>query len=190
MLRQVAKSARQRRKGGDRVELGVEGMRIISGPHFDEAATRLSTKEALSRSDDLDGTARQLMAIAGSPDRTAGSRRGHGADRRDPRSGRPAGATRRRHRHRPGGARRPSRDVPRHGPRSAPTALGPDHRRDRRDEPAALRWLNPTGAGHGPGWSHSTSRACCSRRSGSRWPSARGSTRCAGPPATSPTTTC
>ena len=72
ILRQMAKSLRQRRKGGDRVELGVEGMRFISGPHFDEAATRLTTKEALSRSDDLDGTARQLMAIAGSPSRTEG----------------------------------------------------------------------------------------------------------------------
>jgi len=72
LLRQMAKSVRQRRKGGDRVELGVDGMRVISGPHFDESATRLTTKEALARSDDLDGTARQLMAIMASPDRTAG----------------------------------------------------------------------------------------------------------------------
>lgn len=72
LLRQMAAGIRARRKGGDRVELGVEGFRLISGPHFDEAAVRQMTQEAQTRSDDVDGTARQLMAIAASPDRTEG----------------------------------------------------------------------------------------------------------------------
>lgn len=75
LLRQMAKGMRQQRKGGDRIEIGVEGFRLISGPHFDAAAVRAMTEEALARSDDADGTARQLMAIAASPDRTAGLRR-------------------------------------------------------------------------------------------------------------------
>lgn len=72
LLRQMAAGIRARRKGGDRVELGVEGFRLISGPHFDEAAVRQMTQEAQTRSDDVDGTARQLMAIAASADRTEG----------------------------------------------------------------------------------------------------------------------
>lgn len=57
---------------GDPIERGVDMFRLISGPGFDEAAVRAMTKEAVARSDDVDGTARQMMAIAASPDRTAG----------------------------------------------------------------------------------------------------------------------
>lgn len=72
VLRKVAANNRKRRKGEDPIELGVEGFRLISGPHFDADRVREMTKEALARSDDTDGTARQLMAISASPDRTAG----------------------------------------------------------------------------------------------------------------------
>jgi pimeloyl-ACP methyl ester carboxylesterase len=54
------------------VEKGVAAFRLISGPHFDEAAVREMTKAAVQRSFDPDGTARQMMAIAASLDRTAG----------------------------------------------------------------------------------------------------------------------
>jgi pimeloyl-ACP methyl ester carboxylesterase len=49
---------------------GVEGFRLISGPHFDAAAVREMVQEAFLRSYDAEGTARQTMAIAASPDRT------------------------------------------------------------------------------------------------------------------------
>jgi pimeloyl-ACP methyl ester carboxylesterase len=54
------------------VDKGVEGFRLISGPHFDEdeAELRAILEAALARSWDNDGTARQTMAIAASPDRT------------------------------------------------------------------------------------------------------------------------
>ncbi|MEO5723056.1 MAG: alpha/beta hydrolase [Ilumatobacteraceae bacterium] len=45
--------------------------RLVSGPHFDEAAARALIAEAAARHDDVAGTARQMMAIAASPDRTA-----------------------------------------------------------------------------------------------------------------------
>ena len=48
----------------------VELVRLISGPHFDEQATRAEAVAALARHDDIEGTARQTMAIAASPDRT------------------------------------------------------------------------------------------------------------------------
>jgi pimeloyl-ACP methyl ester carboxylesterase len=50
---------------------GVEGFRLISGPHFDAVAVRAMVQEAFLRSYDAEGTARQTMAIAASPDRTA-----------------------------------------------------------------------------------------------------------------------
>ena len=70
ILRQVPKLLK-RTPGEDEVERGVEMFRLISGPHFDEEAQRTMTKAALARSNDVDGTSRQMMAIAGSPDRTA-----------------------------------------------------------------------------------------------------------------------
>lgn len=54
------------------IDNGVEGFRLISGPHFDAGKTRELLAAALARSDDQDGTARQLMAVAASPDRTTG----------------------------------------------------------------------------------------------------------------------
>ena len=59
------------RDGRQRVENGVALGRLIAGPHFDEAASRRQLTEALARSDDRDGTARQMLAIGASPDRTA-----------------------------------------------------------------------------------------------------------------------
>jgi pimeloyl-ACP methyl ester carboxylesterase len=55
------------------VDKGVETFRLISGPHFGEheAELRKLLEEALARSWDSDGTARETMAIAASPDRTA-----------------------------------------------------------------------------------------------------------------------
>jgi pimeloyl-ACP methyl ester carboxylesterase len=54
------------------VDKGVETFRLISGPHFPEheAELRALTEEALARSWDVEGTARQTMAIGASPDRT------------------------------------------------------------------------------------------------------------------------
>jgi pimeloyl-ACP methyl ester carboxylesterase len=54
----------------DQVARGIEMFRLISGPHFDEAAIRTMTEEALARSNDIDGTRRQMMAVGASPDRT------------------------------------------------------------------------------------------------------------------------
>lgn len=55
------------------VAKGVEGFRLISGPHFseDEAELRAILEAALARSWDNEGTARQTMAITASPDRTS-----------------------------------------------------------------------------------------------------------------------
>jgi len=55
------------------VAKGVEGFRLISGPHFseDEAELRAILEAALGRSWDNEGTARQTMAITASPDRTS-----------------------------------------------------------------------------------------------------------------------
>jgi pimeloyl-ACP methyl ester carboxylesterase len=57
------------------VDSGVEMFRLISGPHFDPAATRLMGEEAFARSFHPEGVARQTMAIAASPDRTWDLRR-------------------------------------------------------------------------------------------------------------------
>jgi pimeloyl-ACP methyl ester carboxylesterase len=55
----------------DPVGGGVEITRLISGPTFDAGIARQTTLEALARNADPDGTGRQTMAIAASPDRTA-----------------------------------------------------------------------------------------------------------------------
>ena len=88
------------------IDKSVETFRLISGPHFDEDEVRRIAELSLKRGFDPAGTARQAMAILASPDRTAGLRRVtaptlviHGLRR-------PAGDAERRHRHRPGGARR------------------------------------------------------------------------------------
>lgn len=52
------------------VEVGVEGWRLISGPHFDRERTADMVRTSVERGFHPDGTARQLMAIAASPDRT------------------------------------------------------------------------------------------------------------------------
>ncbi len=54
----------------DPVAGGVEVARLVSGPTFDPAAARELIEAGLARCDDADGTPRQSMAIAGSPDRT------------------------------------------------------------------------------------------------------------------------
>jgi len=54
----------------DAVANGVEMFRLISGPHFDAMRVREMQQEAFFRSYDAAGTARQMMAIAASPDRT------------------------------------------------------------------------------------------------------------------------
>jgi pimeloyl-ACP methyl ester carboxylesterase len=66
--------ARTREQAVDR---GVEMFRLISGPHFDEAAVRRLGEEALARSFRPDGVARQTLAIAASRDRTHDLRRVH-----------------------------------------------------------------------------------------------------------------
>lgn len=55
----------------DAVEKGVVAFRYISGPQFEEDTIRTLLEEALARSYDVEGTARQTMAISASPDRTA-----------------------------------------------------------------------------------------------------------------------
>jgi pimeloyl-ACP methyl ester carboxylesterase len=50
---------------------GVASVRLTSGPHFDEVTTRSNVIAALQR-DNGEGTGRQTMAIAASPDRTTG----------------------------------------------------------------------------------------------------------------------
>ncbi len=66
-LKTIAKSR------DEAVAKGVEGFRLISGPHFseDEAELRAILEAALARSWDNEGTARQTMAITASPDRTS-----------------------------------------------------------------------------------------------------------------------
>jgi pimeloyl-ACP methyl ester carboxylesterase len=59
----------------DAVTNGVEVLRLIAGPHFDAAAARQLTEEEFRRSYRPDGTARQTMAVAASPDRTVALRR-------------------------------------------------------------------------------------------------------------------
>jgi pimeloyl-ACP methyl ester carboxylesterase len=60
------------RSRDEAVDKGMEAFEYISGPHFHEDAAELREliELALSRSWDREGTARQTMAIAASPDRT------------------------------------------------------------------------------------------------------------------------
>jgi pimeloyl-ACP methyl ester carboxylesterase len=55
---------------GTEVDASMKMWRLISGPHFDPDELRPIVERALEISDDHDGTARQTMAIAASPDRT------------------------------------------------------------------------------------------------------------------------
>jgi pimeloyl-ACP methyl ester carboxylesterase len=57
------------------IDNGVSLFRLISGPHFDEAEARRSAEEAFRRSYCPDGSARQAIAVAASPDRTWDLRR-------------------------------------------------------------------------------------------------------------------
>ncbi len=68
LLRLMA--ARMRKPPTDRVEGAVAIFREIGGPHFDEDGARLLAKRAMERGDDQEGTARQVAAIAASPNRT------------------------------------------------------------------------------------------------------------------------
>jgi pimeloyl-ACP methyl ester carboxylesterase len=54
--------------------LAVAGFRIIAGPHFDAAEVSAMVRSAISRNINPLGTARQLLAIQASPDRTDGLR--------------------------------------------------------------------------------------------------------------------
>ncbi len=72
LLRQLPRF--MNREPSERIENGVALGRMIAGPHFDEAASRRQLAEALARSDDQDGTARQMLAVGASPDRTAALR--------------------------------------------------------------------------------------------------------------------
>jgi pimeloyl-ACP methyl ester carboxylesterase len=57
------------------VERSVTTFRLVSGPHFDESEHRLLAKGNVERSYRPIGAARQMAAIAASPDRTPGLRR-------------------------------------------------------------------------------------------------------------------
>lgn len=57
-----------------RVRLSLRTWKLISGPHFDRERVREMVEESLSRSTDVVGGTRQLIAIGTSPDRTAGLR--------------------------------------------------------------------------------------------------------------------
>lgn len=54
--------------------LGLEGFRLIAGPHFDADEVGAAVRVAVSRNINPLGTIRQLLAIQASPDRTAGLR--------------------------------------------------------------------------------------------------------------------
>lgn len=57
------------------VERGLRTWRQISGPHFSEERMRALVLESVARSRDSVGSARQLLAIHASPDRTSALRR-------------------------------------------------------------------------------------------------------------------
>ena len=63
------------RNPADAIDNGVKIFRLVSGPHFDEAAAREMAEEAFARSYEPAGAARQTMAVAASPDRTWDLRR-------------------------------------------------------------------------------------------------------------------
>jgi pimeloyl-ACP methyl ester carboxylesterase len=56
------------------VRLGVEGFRLIAGPHFDTDEVTAMVRSAVQRSVNPLGAIRQLLAILASPDRTPGLR--------------------------------------------------------------------------------------------------------------------
>ncbi|MGD9704369.1 MAG: alpha/beta fold hydrolase [Acidimicrobiia bacterium] len=60
------------REPDEAIDNGIKVAELISGPHFDPAATRELLSAAFQRSYDAAGTARQTMAINASPDRTRG----------------------------------------------------------------------------------------------------------------------
>ena len=64
---------RSPRSSDEAIDKGLLTFEYISGPHFDEgkAELRALLELALARSWDVEGTGRQTMAIAASPDRTA-----------------------------------------------------------------------------------------------------------------------
>ena len=68
LMRKMPKVLAQSRK--DPVAGGIVTGRLVSGPHFDEAKAREEITAALARNADATGSARQTVAIAGSPDRT------------------------------------------------------------------------------------------------------------------------
>ena len=55
--------------------LGLEGFRLIAGPHFDADEVGAAVRLAVSRNINPFGTLRQLLAIQASPERTPGLRR-------------------------------------------------------------------------------------------------------------------
>lgn len=57
-----------------RIRLKVRTLKMISGPHYDEARVTEMVALAVSRSSDSIGGARQMIAIGASPERTAGLR--------------------------------------------------------------------------------------------------------------------
>ena len=56
------------------VRRGVEGFRLIAGPHFDADEIAVMVRMAVDRNINPLGTIRQLLAIQASPDRTPGLR--------------------------------------------------------------------------------------------------------------------
>jgi pimeloyl-ACP methyl ester carboxylesterase len=68
LMRRMPRLLAKSRK--DPVGGGLIVGRLISGPHFDEAEARKLIEADLARDGDPSGTARQTIAIAGSPDRT------------------------------------------------------------------------------------------------------------------------
>ncbi len=68
IMRKMPKALAASRK--DPVTGGITAGRLISGPHFDETKAREEIVAALARDGDPSGSARQTVAIAGSPDRT------------------------------------------------------------------------------------------------------------------------
>lgn len=59
----------------ERVRYAMRTWQLIAGPHFNPDRTREMIEESLHRSSDTIGGTRQLLAIAGSPDRTEGLRK-------------------------------------------------------------------------------------------------------------------
>ena len=68
LMRKMAKVLAESRK--DPIGGGLKAGRLVSGPQFDEAEARALIEADLARDPDRTGSARQTVAIAGSPDRT------------------------------------------------------------------------------------------------------------------------